>query len=349
MKGNKIWIVIIICCVLIAIGNRKSDTDTYKTESNTKSEASEDAKPDSKKKEKKDKKEKKEESSTKGNSTVHIGEEFGNQTITGMVQYVDLDYKDYNELWTKIENGYKAVYIKIKVVNISNKSNYVSVGDFKCYADNISVNAELITGGNDDYNANIEAGRSAILDAMYVVPVETSSIELEYDPFGEKADRQIIIIQDENTTERIIEADTSAMDTESESKDSAKVVNVGEEFGNKTITAVVTDVDLNYKGYDDLWTTVGEGQKAIYLKIKVTNISNDSNYVSVGDYSCYVDDVIVDGELLTGGNDDYNANIDPGRSAILGAMYIIPADAKSIELEYDPIGEAADRVIVKIK
>ena len=137
---------------------------------------------------------------------------------------------------------------------------------------------------------------------------------------------------------------------ESDPFEGVKTVGIGEEFGNKTITGVVQDVDFDYKDYNDLWTTVPDGKKCIFIKIKVKNISNASNYVTVSDFACYVDDVSVNAELVNGmGDEDYNANIDPGRSAILGALYVIPKDAESIELEYNPIGEYAERVIIKIK
>lgn len=127
-----------------------------------------------------------------------------------------------------------------------------------------------------------------------------------------------------------------------------KVIGIGDEFGNKTITGVVTDVNLDFTDYNDMWTKVPEDKKCIYITIKMTNISDSSNYVSVGDFRCYADDVSVDAELVSGGDDAYNENIDPGRSAILGAMYVIPKDATSIELEYHPLGESAERVIIKI-
>ena len=284
-----------------------------------------------------------------GAKTLGIGEEFGNKTIKGVVIYADLDFKDYNDIWTQVEEGKKAVYIKIKVTNISDKSNYVSVGDFDCYVDNVATNPELVSGGDEDYNANIEAGRSAVLGAMYIVPEDAENIELEYKPFGERADRQIIVIQDESTTGTILEADESAADIEEGISDDIKVLSVGEEFGNKTIKGVVTNVDLDYKNYNELWTSIPDGKKAIYILIKVTNISNEPNYVSVGDFDCYVDDVSVNPELVSGGDEDYNANIEAGRSAVLGAMYVIPKDAGSIELEYNPIGESAERAIIKIK
>lgn len=128
-----------------------------------------------------------------------------------------------------------------------------------------------------------------------------------------------------------------------------KTVGINEEFGNSTITGVVTDVDMNYTEYNDFWSEVPEGYKVIFITIKVTNKSDAENYVSVGDFECYVDDIITEPELVAGGNLDYNANIAPGRTALLGAEYIIPINTEAIELEYNPIGEKADRVIIKIK
>ncbi len=295
-------------------------------------------------------KEKKTTTKNSGPIKVGIGDEFGNKTITGVVISVDLDYKDYNDVWTTIESGYKAVYVRIKVTNNSKNSNYVSVGDFSCYVDDVITNAELVSGGNEDYNANIDPGRSAILGALYVVPENAKNIELEYNPIGERADRQIIVLSDESTTETKIFTETDVADNKASSgTDGVRLIGVGDEFGNKTITGIVTDVDLNSKNYNDLWTTVDSDHKAVYVKIKVTNISNESNYVSLGDFSCYVDDVITTAELVTEGNDDYNANIDPGRSAVLGALYVVPKDTKSIELEYNPIGESSERVIIKLQ
>ena len=283
-----------------------------------------------------------------GPQKVGIGERFGNKTISGIVTYADLDYKNINDVWAQIPAGKKAVFVKIKVTNISAKSNYVSVGDFDCYVDGISVDSELISGASEDYNANIAAGRSAILGALYIVPADSKNIELEYNPIGESSDRTIIVISDENTTGTILEAPEGA-DSLNVDKTNIKVIGIGEEFSNKTITGLVQDVNLDFKNTNDLWTQIPAGKKAILVTIKVTNISDKSNYVSVGDFDCYIDDISTDAELISGTDLDYNANIAAGRSALLGACYIIPADAKSIEMEYKPIGESAERTIIKIQ
>lgn len=290
-----------------------------------------------------------EETAPSGPKKIGLGEEFGNKTVTGVVLEADLDYKNYNDVWTTVPEGYKAVYIRILVTNVSKKTNYVSVGDLKCYADNVITSAELISGGIDDYNANIAPGRSAILGALYIVPEGTLSIELEYDPIGEKAERQIIVIQDGAAGETRISAGEELPAPETARDASVKTIGIGDGFGNKTITGTVLEADLDYKNYNEVWTDVPEGYKAVYIKISLTNISNEENYVSAGDFSCYADNIITSAELVSGGNEDYNANIAPGRSAVLGAMYVIPRDTRSIELEYDPIGESADRVIIVIQ
>ena len=279
---------------------------------------------------------------------IGIGDVFENKTISGTVIYADLDYKDYDSTWVEVPEGKKVIFIKIKVTNISDKSNYVSVGDFDCYVDNISTSAEIFSGEDDDYNDNIEPGRSAILGAMYVVSDDAKCIELEYRPLGEYSERTVVVISDESTTETILEAEEGAGDSREGVSDDIDRIGIGDEFGNNTITGVVEDANLDYKGYDSTFTEVPEGKKAIYIKIKVTNISEESNYVSVGDFDCYVDDIIVKPEMFSG-EDDYNANIEADRSAILGGMYIIPEDAESIELEYTPIGESSKRVIIKIQ
>ena len=283
---------------------------------------------------------------------VNIGEEFNNDTIMGVVTYADLDYKEYGSLLT-VDNNKKVLLVKIKVTNISNESNYVSVGDFDCYVDNVKINAELLAKSGEDYNANIEAGRSAILGGVYVIPKNAQLIELEYNPIGENSNRIIITIADENTQNTTLGENVNVSDENiniaDDSINDVNIVNIGEEFGNQTIIGVVQEANLNYTDYDDLWTQIPDGKKAIYIKIKVTNISNESNYVSVGDFDCYVDDVIVEDDLNVGSDENYNANIEAGRSAILGALYIIPQDATSIELEYNPIGEYAKRTIIKIQ
>lgn len=134
-----------------------------------------------------------------------------------------------------------------------------------------------------------------------------------------------------------------------QSNENAKTIGINEEFGNKTITGMVTEVNMDYKGYNPIGVSVPQGSKAILIVIKVTNISKESNYVSVGDFRCYADNISVSAELFGTDKYDYNNNIDPGRSALLGACYVVPENVSTIEMQYSPIGEKADKTIIKIK
>ena len=131
------------------------------------------------------------------------------------------------------------------------------------------------------------------------------------------------------------------------SNSGAKTIGINETFGNSTISGMVTEVNLDYKDYNSYLVTVPKGYKAILVVYKLTNISKASNYVSVGDFNCYADNVLIAPDLF--GGTDYNANIDPGRAAVLGGCYIIPENTQSIEIQYSPIGEKADKTIIKIK
>ena len=206
----------------------------------------------------------------------------------------------------------------------NNTASSKDAGSSSSNKDN-SIDYTLDDEDADDYDEDLEASWNEVKDAWNELKNEISS-------------------SGDNSSEENNEEEKKNPLSE------VKTVGINEEFGNKTITGKVTDVNLNYTDYNDMWTTVPDGKKCIYIKIKVTNISNESNYVTVSDFDCYVDDVSVTAELVNGNDgDDFNANIEPGRSAILGALYVVPKDCESIELEYNPLGEYAERVIIKIK
>lgn len=127
-----------------------------------------------------------------------------------------------------------------------------------------------------------------------------------------------------------------------------KVIGLNEDFANSTIRGKVISADLDYKGYNSLWTSVPEGKKVILIVIQMTNISDKDNYVSAGDFTCYADNIAVNCEIIESGGYDYNENISPGRAAVLGACYIVPANVQSVELEYTPIGERNIDTVIKI-
>ena len=49
--------------------------------------------------------------------TVGINEEFVNSSITGVVTDVDMNYTEYNDFWSEVPEGYKVIFITIKVTN----------------------------------------------------------------------------------------------------------------------------------------------------------------------------------------------------------------------------------------
>lgn len=155
---------------------------------------------------------------------------------------------------------------------------------------------------------------------------------------------------DPGTDETVNDRNTPAQtETTAPTPAGRKVIGLNEEFANKTISGKVVSADLDFKGYNEYLVEVPEGKKAILIVIQMTNISQEENYVSAGDFSCYVDNVATRIEMFESGEYNYNDNISPGRSSMIGACVVIPVNAQSIELEYTPFGEQAIDTVIKIQ
>ena len=187
-----------ICCCLCAVGSSSDSESSNAIQEATREAATSDLSSndrDSIVESNQNKIEKQEEQESR---YIGINDEFGNNTIKCMIQNVNLDYQDdsdYSLISYQLNEkpGFKAIRIDIKMSNVGKSDNYVSAGDFDCYADNVVYSAEALA--LDGYNENIAPGRDAIIKAVYFIPEDTEKIELEYHPLGEGNSKQIIVIQ----------------------------------------------------------------------------------------------------------------------------------------------------------
>ena len=131
--------------------------------------------------------------------------------------------------------------------------------------------------------------------------------------------------------------------------DSVQRIGVGETFTTGDVTYYVKSADLNYKldSGENWLIDVPDDCKCIKVTFSVTNNSDEEIYVSVGQFDCYADNVKYDNEFFGGGN--YNDNIAPGRTAEVEGVWVIPKNASSIEIEYNPTLRDVERVIVVLK
>ena len=183
-KGGLIAIIVIVLIIGAAAGagkNKKSNIDnsnaTDKAEtiiSNTSSESS------------KDTKEKTETSTVEEppkDDAVLVGGSFEDKGLKFTVNDATIDYQfeDKYDMY-KLEDGFVYLLVDFTFENTGDGDKYVSIYDFKCYADNSACEQEYVTSETGDFiNTNLSSGRNISFKTLYAVPADAESIELEYE------------------------------------------------------------------------------------------------------------------------------------------------------------------------
>lgn len=130
-----------------------------------------------------------------GDEFIYPGESFevGDLKIT-FLEYVDdfTDYEDSYGLYVP-EDGYKYIMASFLYENIGDSgTEYVSIYDFDCYADNQSMEQTYLPDDSDFINANISPGRQTSFSVYFQVPTDSESIELEYTEIKIFSDNEFI-------------------------------------------------------------------------------------------------------------------------------------------------------------
>ncbi len=131
----------------------------------------------------------------KGDVTLKVGEYFENDGLKIEVLDYNSDFTEYDE-WSKPSDGMKYIAVSFNYTNnAAEGTKYVSIYDYNCYADDVSVNQAYL--GSDNFtNDNIAPGRSRSFTTYYEVPTDAKSIELEYtETFSFDNTRIVIVLQ----------------------------------------------------------------------------------------------------------------------------------------------------------
>lgn len=89
------------------------------------------------------------------------------------------DYEDRYNLKAPKE-GMKYAMGEFKFENNGNSDEYFSASQFNCYADN-TLYDQTFLDNDEHYNGNLSPGRNVTMKVYFEVPIDSQSIELEYD------------------------------------------------------------------------------------------------------------------------------------------------------------------------
>ncbi len=118
------------------------------------------------------------------------------------------------------------------------------------------------------------------------------------------------------------------------SKEDNTSLKVGDTFENSGLKVTLNSYNPEFTDYSE-YTPPKDGNKFIEVNFTYENTSDSgTSYVSIYDCDCYADDTLCEQAYI--GNDDFvNANLSSGRNVTFSTYYEVPANAQSIELEYN--------------
>lgn len=119
----------------------------------------------------------------KNDDVVQVGGSFEDNGLKFTVSSAEVDYKVNDEYGLyKLDDGLVYLAVDFEFENTGDSDKYVSIYDFKCYADNTACEQQYVTSETGDFiNTNLSAGRNVSFKTLYAVPADATSIELEYE------------------------------------------------------------------------------------------------------------------------------------------------------------------------
>lgn len=148
-----------------------------------------------------------------------------------------------------------------------------------------------------------------------------------------------------------VNSSTSKNDAENTTDEDDGVVLPGESFEAKGLKVTVNDAAVDYQLQDNPYGMYNLDDGKMYVAVSFTfeNTGKSDVYVSIYDFDCYADNTLCEQQYISEGGDFVNANLSAGRSTSFTTYYAVPADAKTIELEYTANVWTSEKVIVKVQ
>lgn len=92
------------------------------------------------------------------------------------------------------------------------------------------------------------------------------------------------------------------------------------------------------------------GYEYLFVAVRCTNNSSSGSfYISSLSFQCYADNLLCEDIVIISDEIESGADVASGRSADIGFAYLVPKDAKSIELEFSPDWLSYDKAIIVVK
>lgn len=158
----------------------------------------------------------------------------------------------------------------------------------------------------------------------------------------------------DSNPKKVSQTDDKKKDSNDENKDDADSKNdkqeesVQTEFAKgdvvETKSLKVSFLDCGeFTDYSE-YSEPAKGNKIIYATFEFENISDDNEYISTGDFSCYADGYDCK-SYYDFDQESLDATLSKGRKTKGKIFFEVPKDAKEIKIEYDINFLTSDKII----
>ncbi len=150
---------------------------------------------------------------------------------------------------------------------------------------------------------------------------------------------------DDSDSKAKVESGDNKTTAAADEKDEGPIkVKVGDTLTADGLKITFVSVE-DFTDYDE-WDDLKDGYKFIVLSFECENTSKDDKIISVYDFECYADDKAVEAHYE---DDDISLTLSSGRKGSGKVYFEVPADAESIEVEYETDFWSNEKAIFVVK
>lgn len=225
---------------------------------------------------------------------------------------------------------------------------------------------DLVSGNKEQKHilSIISVSISGFLLAFYIVfmtigmVTDTSDVNNDYEKvtisneiIDEEIETEAETQTEKITEEKVIEKITEKITEKVTDKPTEKSTEKQNKFVADGLHITVNKVDLNFTDYEDDFGfyKLDNDKKYVMVSFTFDNKDDDDKYVSMYDFDCYADGTLCDMTYVMLDEDVLGGNLSPGRNLSFRTCYIVPKNAKSIELEYEVNMWTEEKLIIKLK
>ncbi|MBR0434577.1 MAG: DUF4352 domain-containing protein [Lachnospiraceae bacterium] len=332
---KRAWFIIIVIVLGISILGAAlgSGNDPKNNNSNTASNSKKDNSQDNNDNNSDDKDDNKEDNDdTPVKEIYSVGDELKDGNVR-IVYIASGDYEEENQ-FMQPGDGNKYIFLTFAFINEGKHDESISFYSFDCYADGYAC--DLHYNSDDSLSASLSAGRQTIGSIYFEVPIDATTIEIEYETNVFTDAKIKFTFEGNKESDYIFTPNTTRTED---------AYNVGDVVKSSKVN--ISYLSCEPYTSDNMFIQPKEGYHFITLTFEFENLGSSDKIVSSFSFHCYADGTACDSTYVR--DDNLSGTISAGRKIKGTVTFEVPDNAEVIEVEYDDNVWTSSKIVFTAK